>query len=146
MKTNVALKSGIKAITYRHAKMLYNLQKLKKHVNTKTKQHPDFSLYILLSDEEIAFSYGLEHRIASILNKTDTDAEFEQFYKGHLPDISNIPEKTLSTLKMKLRGTCKKYRRRKFKHNFTFYFEFCILFLPLVLIWIYFDRFYGSYQ
>ena len=50
-KTNVAVKSRIKAITYQHEKKLNNLRKLQQnYVNTKTKQHPvkqiihDFSL------------------------------------------------------------------------------------------------------
>ena len=40
-KTNVAVKSRIKAITYQHEKKLNNLQKLQQnYVNIKTKQHP----------------------------------------------------------------------------------------------------------
>ena len=40
-KTNVPVKSRIKAITYRHEKKLNNLRKLQQnYVNTKTKQHP----------------------------------------------------------------------------------------------------------
>ena len=40
-KTNVAVKSRIKAITYQHEKKLKNLRKLQQnYVNTKTKQHP----------------------------------------------------------------------------------------------------------
>ena len=40
-KTNVAVKSRIKAITYQHEKKLNNLRKLQQnYVNIKTKQHP----------------------------------------------------------------------------------------------------------
>ena len=65
-KKNVAMKSTIKAITYRHEKWLCYLGKLQQHyVNTKAKQHPvkqiihSFRSYVLLPDEEIAFSHGL---------------------------------------------------------------------------------------
>ena len=40
----------------------------------------NFSSDVLSSDEEIAFSYGLDQHIPSSLNKTDIDAEFEQLY------------------------------------------------------------------
>ena len=40
-KTNIAVKSRIKAITYQHEKKLNNLRKLQQnYVNIKTKQHP----------------------------------------------------------------------------------------------------------
>ena len=65
-KKNVAMKSTIKAITYRHEKRLCYLGKLQQHyVNTKAKQHPvkqiihSFRSYVLLPDEEIALSHGL---------------------------------------------------------------------------------------
>ena len=102
------MKSRIKAITYRHEKKLKNLRKLQQnYVNTKTKQHPvkqiihNFSLYVLSRDKEIALSYRLDQHAPSNLNKTDIEAEFEQFYHGLLKDISNIPEENLSTLKTK---------------------------------------------
>ena len=107
-KTNVFVKSRIKAITYRHEKKLKNLRKLQQnYVNTKTKQHPvkqiihNFSSYVLSCDEEIPLSHGLEQHTPSNLNKTDIEAEFEQFFHGLLKDISNIPEENLSTLKTK---------------------------------------------
>ena len=66
-KTNVAVKSRIKAITYQHEKKLNNLRKLQQnYVNIKTKQRPveqityNFSSYVLSRDEEIALSYGLD--------------------------------------------------------------------------------------
>ena len=49
-------------------------------------------------------------------NSNYIDAEFEQFYHGLLRDISNIPEKNLSTLKTKLRSACKKCIRIKVPH------------------------------
>ena len=117
-KTNVAVKSRIKTITYRHEKKLNNLRKLQQnYVYTKTKQHHvrqiiyTFTSYVLSRDEEIALSYGLDQHIPSNLNKTDTEAEFEQLYQGLLKDISNIPEENLSTLKTKLRSTREKYTR-----------------------------------
>ena len=119
-KTNVAVKSRIKTITYRHEKKLNNLRKLQQnYVYTKTKQHHvrqiiyTFTSYVLSRDEEIALSYGLDQHIPSNLNKTDTEAEFEQLYQGLLKDISNIPEENLSTLKTKLRSICEKYTRKK---------------------------------
>ena len=118
-KTNVAMKSRIKAITYRHEKKLQQY-----YVNTKIKQHPvkqiihNFSSYFLSRDEEIAPSYGLDQHILSNLNKTDTDAEFEQFYHGLLKDISNIPEENLSTSKRKLCSTCEKYTRIKVPYKY----------------------------
>ena len=66
----------------------------------------NFSSHFLSRDEEIATSYGLDQHILSNLNKTDTDAEFEQFYHGLLKDISNISEENLSTSKRKLCSTC----------------------------------------
>ena len=96
-KTNVPVKSRIKAIKYRHEKKLNNLRKLQQnYVNTKTKQRPvkqiihNFSSYVLSHDEEIALSYGLDQHVPSNLNKIDIEAEFEQFYHGLLKDISNI--------------------------------------------------------
>ena len=62
-----------------------------------------FSSCVLSGDEEIALSYGLDQHKSSCLNKTDIDAEFEQFYQGLFKDTSNIPEENLSTLKTKLR-------------------------------------------
>ena len=66
-KTNVTVKSRIKAITYQHEKKLNNLRKLQQnYVNIKTKQRPveqityNFSSYVLSRDEEIALSYGLD--------------------------------------------------------------------------------------
>ena len=44
----------------------------------------NFSSDVLSSDEEIAFSYGLDQHIPSSLNKTDINAEFEQLYHGLL--------------------------------------------------------------
>ena len=82
-KTNVFVKSRIKAITYRHEKKLKNLRKLQQnYVNTKTKQHPvkqiihNPSSYVLSRDEKIVLSYGLDQHIPSNLNKTDIEAEF----------------------------------------------------------------------
>ena len=119
------MKSRIKAITYQHEKNLNNLQKLQQnYVNTKTKQHPirqiihNFSSYVLSRDEEIALSYGLDQDIPSNLNKTDIEAEFERLYQGLLKDISNIPEKNLSTLKRKLRSTCEKYTQIKVPYKY----------------------------
>ena len=63
------------------------------YVNTKTKQHPvkqiihNFSSYVFSRDEEIVLSHGLDQHILSNLNKTDIEAEFEQFYHGLLKDI-----------------------------------------------------------
>ena len=124
-KTNIAMKSRIKAITYPHEKKLKNLRKLQQnYVNTKTKQHPikqiihNFSLYVLSRDEKIALSYRLDQHVPSNLNKTDIEPEFEQFYHGLLKDISNIPEENLSTLKTKLRSTCEKYTRIKVPYKY----------------------------
>ena len=82
-KTNIVVKSKIKAITYRHEKKLKNLQKLHQNsVNTKTKQHPvkqiihNCSSYVLSRDEKIVLSYGLDQHIPYNLNKTDIEAEF----------------------------------------------------------------------
>ena len=99
-KTNVAVKSRIKTITYRHEKKLYNLRKLQQYyVNTKTKQHPNKQImhnsspYVLSRDGNIGFlSDGLDQHIPSSLNKTDIDGEFRQFFLGLLKDISNVPE------------------------------------------------------
>ena len=52
-------------------------------------------------------------RMDQTSNKTDIEAEFEQFYHGLLKDFSNVPEENLSTLKTKLRSTCEKYTRIK---------------------------------
>ena len=124
-KTNVTVKSRIKAITYRHEKKLNNLRKLQQnYVNTKTKQHPveqityNFSSYVLSLDKEIALSYRFDKHIPSNLNKTDIEAEFEQFYHGLLKDFSNIPEENLSTLKTKLGSTCEKYTRIKVPYKY----------------------------
>ena len=124
-KTNVTVKNRIKAITYRHEKKLNNLRKLQQnYVNTKTKQHPveqityNFSSYVLSLDKEIALSYRFDRHIPSNLNKTDIEAEFEQFYHGLLKDFSNIPEENLSTLKTKLGSTCEKYTRIKVPYKY----------------------------
>ena len=100
-KKNVAMKSTIKAITCRDEKRLCNLGKLQQHyVNTKSKQHPakqiihTFRSYVLLPDEEIALSHGLNQQISSTLNKIDIDSEFKK-----------IPEENISTLETKLRST-----------------------------------------
>ena len=94
------------------------------YVNTKTKQHPvkqiihNFSSYVFSRDEEIVLSHGLDQHILSNLNKTDIEAEFEQFYHGLLKDISNTPEENLSTLKTKLRSKWEKYTRIKLPYKY----------------------------
>ena len=40
----------------------------------------NFSSYVLSRDEEIALSYGSDQHRPSNINKTDIEAEFEQFY------------------------------------------------------------------
>ena len=113
-KKNVAMKSTIKAITYRHEKRLCNLRKLQQHyVNTKSKQHPvkqiihSFRSYVLLPDEEIALSHGLNQQIPSTLNKIDIGSE-----------LKKTPEENISTLETKLRSTCKKYTRIKVPYKY----------------------------
>ena len=83
-----------------------------------SKYNKNFSSYVLSLDEEIALLYGLDQQIPSSLNKTDTDAEFEQFYHGLLKDMSNIPEENLSTLKTKLRSACEKYTKIKVPYKY----------------------------
>ena len=113
-KKNVAMKSTIKAITYRHEKRLCNLRKLQQHyVNTKSKQYPvkqiihSFRSYVLLPDEEVALSHGLNHQIPSTLNKIDIGSE-----------LKKTPEENISTLETKLRSTCKKYTRIKVPYKY----------------------------
>ena len=87
-KTNVAVKSRIKTITYRHEKKLNNLRKLQQnYVYTKTKQHHvrqiiyTFTSYVLSRDEEIALSYGLDQHIPSNLNRLILKLNSNNFIK-----------------------------------------------------------------
>ena len=107
---NLALKSKFKAVTSRHQKKLSNLRKKQKTKTMESKNHhikntvQNFSLYKLLTEENTAL-------IPTRLNNNIIHTEFEQFYQGILNNISHIPENYLSSLKTKLRNTCKKYNK-----------------------------------
>ena len=69
----------------------------------------NFSAYALTEEEMTALAYGLDHHIATNINKNAIFTEFEQFFQNLLRDISHIPENDLSRIKTKLRNTCEKY-------------------------------------
>ena len=121
---NVALKSKFKVVSSRHQKKLSNLRKhqtaktieLKPHSIKNTVQN--FSWYQLSTDEYTTLSYGLDHHISARLNNNRIHTEFEEFYQGILKDITHIPENYLSSLKTKLRNTCKKYSKIRVPYKY----------------------------
>ena len=114
---NIAVKSRIKVIKFRHGKKLHNL-KLKQETTNYADERKrsyikhivhNFSSYVLSNKEYTALSFGLDHHISTKSKDVAIEVEFEQFYQGLLRNLTHIPDNELTSLKTKLRSTCEKY-------------------------------------
>lgn len=119
-KINIAVSGTSNAVIKRHDKKNFNLRKQEYQGSLKdeTKQSKNilhnFSSYFFTKDEVEALPYRLEY----IPNYTDHDAintEFELFFsKRHI----NIPEETLTNIKVKVCSSCEIYFNKKTPYKY----------------------------
>ena len=116
---NIAVKSRIKVIKVRHGKKLHNLkfkQETTNYVDERKQSHikhtvHNFLSYVMSKEKYTALSFGLDHHIPTKSKDVAIEVEFEQFYQGLLRNLTHIPDNELTSLKTKLRSTCKRYRK-----------------------------------
>ena len=78
----------------------------------------NFSSNVLSNEEHIALSFGLDRHIPTKSKDVVIEEEFEQFYQGLLQNLTHIPDNEVTSLKTKLRSTCKKYSRINVQYKY----------------------------
>ena len=124
---NIAVKSKVRAISFRHKKKIKNLKNKQQHEQLKD-DHPliyikhtvcNMSSYVLSDEEELAVSFGLDQHVPIKSDTNLINTEFEHYFQNIKSSVSNISDENILQLKTKLLSTCGKYNNLKvpYKHR-----------------------------
>ena len=117
-RIDIAIKSRVKVIKFRHNKKICNLRR-RSNIDKLSKTRPpkkvihNFSSHDLTEEEIQALSHGLDKHIPSNPDRYKINTNFEYFYQNILNDISDLPQHRLDNIKTKLRSTCMKHHNSK---------------------------------
>ena len=117
-RIDIAIKSRVKVIKFRHNKKICNLRR-RSSIDKLSKTRPpkkvihNFSSHDLTEEEIQALSHGLDKHIPSNPDRYKIKTNFEYFYQNILNDISDLPQHRLDNIKTKLRSTCMKHHNSK---------------------------------
>ena len=77
------------------------------------------SSYVLLDEEQLALSFGLDQHVQVKCDNNLINTEFEHYFQNIKNTVPNISDEKMLQLKTKLLSTCEKYNNIKvpFKHR-----------------------------
>ena len=114
---NIAVKSKVRTISFRHKKKMKNLKNKQQHKQLKD-DHPliyikhivcNISSYVLSDEEQQALSFGLDQHVSVKSDTNSINTEFEHYFQNIKISITNISDENILQLKTKLLSTCEKY-------------------------------------
>ena len=110
---NIAVKSKVRAISFRHKKKMKNLKNKQQQKQLKD-DHPlryikhivcNILSYVLSDEEQQALSFGLDQNVSVKSDTNYINTEFEHCFQNIKSSIKNISDENILQLKTKLLST-----------------------------------------